>query len=187
MKTATTCDDVGVQMSGSLARRASTLNARISKGGKRAKRTADLIKINPAAKKLTMAGTAKVQPYGHQAQGASMKQQLAMRANIKTTTPFAGSWACTATVIAYTYGPTDDPLIKIPLEQIDAWFQMWMGTTREQRHDTRFTWQKHLSTYIGKGRALNSMGPAAATLNAIFQAGWRPSRPDLWHKKTAHS
>ena len=124
MKTANTCDDVGVQMSGSLIRRASTLNARISKGSKRALRTADLVKINPAAKKLTMSGTAKVQPYGHQALGACMTQQFAMRSSIKKTTPSAGSWACTATVIAFTLGPTDDPLIKIPLEQIDSWFQV---------------------------------------------------------------
>ena len=91
MKTASTCDDVGVQMSGPLTRRVSTLNARISKGSKRASRTADLVKINPKAKQLTMAATAKVQPYGHQAQGACMTQQFAMRANIKKTTPFAGS------------------------------------------------------------------------------------------------
>ena len=60
----------------------------------------------------------------------------------KKTTPFAGSWACTTTVIAFTFSPTADPLIKIPLEQIDAWFQVWMGTTRDQRHDTRFNMAK---------------------------------------------
>ena len=99
---------------------------------------------------------------------------------MKRTTPFAGSRACTTTVLAWTFGPTIDPIVKIPLEQIDAWFQLWMGTTSNQRHDTRFTWQRHLSSYIGSGQALRSMGPAAGTINAVLQAGWRPARPDVW-------
>ncbi len=44
MKTANTGDDVGIQMSGSGVRRASTLNARIEvNGANRAKRTRELV------------------------------------------------------------------------------------------------------------------------------------------------
>ena len=178
MKTGSTCDDVGIQMTATNVRRASTLNKRIAKGGKRAPRTRALVVINPAAIKLTMSGTHPVQAYGHQAQGASWAQQGAMRKNIKNTTPFAGSRACTATVISWIFGPTSDPHVKIPLEQIDMWMKVWAETTTEQRHDTRYTWQRHLSSYIGSGRALRSMGPDAATINATLQAGWRPARPD---------
>jgi len=182
IRTAETCDDVGVQMTASTVRRASTLNARIAKGSLRGKRTKALVAVNPEAKKLTVVGTCAVQPYGHQAQGASLTQQLSMRKNVKSTTPFAGSSACTTTVIGWTYGANVDPLIKIPLEQIDMWLQLWAGTTRTERHDTRFTWQKHLNKYIGSGcKPLSTMGPAGATINAVLQAGWRPARPDLWH------
>ena len=120
-------------MTGAQVRRASTLNKRINdKGAKRRARTAALVKINPAAKKQTMSGTMLVQIYGHTAQGASTTQQLGMRKNVKGATLFAGSGACTTTVIAFTFGPTADPIVKIPLEQIDAWIQTWLGTTREQ-------------------------------------------------------
>ena len=79
LKTATTCDDVGVQMSGSGVRKASSLNFRIEvKGKDRAKRTRALVMVQPAAIKLTMAGTHPVQVYSHQAQGASQSQMVGM-------------------------------------------------------------------------------------------------------------
>ena len=72
LKTAATCDDVGIQMTCNGTRRAITLNARIhNKGVARAKGTKAVVMINPTAKKLTMVGTNAVQVYGHQAQGAS--------------------------------------------------------------------------------------------------------------------
>ena len=112
MKTAQTCDDVGIQMTPTQVRRASTLNQRIAKGAKRAARTNALVVINPSAIQLTMTGTHLVQAYGHQAQGASFTQQGAMRNLIKSTTPFAGSRACTTAVIAWTLGPAADPDVK---------------------------------------------------------------------------
>ena len=72
LETGKTCDDVGIQMTGNGNRRASTLNKRIEvSGANRAKRTRGLVKINPAATKLTMPGTNAVQVYGHRAQGVS--------------------------------------------------------------------------------------------------------------------
>ena len=181
LKTASTGDDVGVQMSGSGVRRASTLNNRIgSKGADRAKRTRELVKVNPAALKLTMAGTMPVQAYGHQAQGASMSQMTGMRKNIKNTTPFAGSFACSTTVVGWHFGPTGDPFIKCPLEQIDTWIQTWNDATATDRHDARVTWQRCLTKYLTTGKYLNSMGPVAATINSVLRAGWKPARPDLW-------
>ena len=49
--TVDTCDDVCVQMTGSQIRRASTLNARIVKGGLRGKRKKALVEINLVANK----------------------------------------------------------------------------------------------------------------------------------------
>ena len=55
--------------------------------------------------KLTMTGTHPTQSYGHVAQGASTAQMFAMTKNIKDTTPFAGTRACTTTVVAWLFGP----------------------------------------------------------------------------------
>ena len=172
MKTANTGDDVGVQMSGSGVRRASTLNARIEiKGADRAKRTREPVKINPAALKLTMPGTMPVQAYSHQAQGAAASQMTNMRKNIKNTTPFAGSFACSTTVVGWHFGPSGDPFVKCPLEQIDSWVQTWNAATATDRHDARVTWQRSLTNYLTTGKHLNSRGPVAATINAILRAG----------------
>jgi len=105
---------------------------------------------------------------------------LDMKKSIKDTTPVAGSRACSTTVLAWQFGPNADPLVRCPLEQIDMWVQTWKATTREERHDTRYTWQTHLSSFLTSGKYLNSMGPAAGTINAILRTGWKPARPDLW-------
>ena len=168
-------------MSGSGVRRASTLNARVEvKGADRAKRTRELVTVNPAAQKLTMAGTMPVQAYGHQAQGAAPSQMKNMLKNVKNTTPFAGSFACSATVVGWTFGPGGNPFVKCPLEQIDSWVQTWNAATATDRHDARVTWQRSLTNYLTTGKYLNSMGPVAATINAVLRAGWKPARPDLW-------
>ena len=169
-------------MSGSAVRKASSLNKRIFvKGKDRAKRTRALVNIKPAAKKLTMTGTHPVQAYGHQAQGASANQIRGMRKNIKDTTEFAGTRACTTTVIAWHFGPNSDPMVKCPLEQIDAWAHTWLTVEATDRHDARVTWQRCLTRYLQTGKYLNSMGPVAGTINAVLRAGWKLSRPDLWH------
>ena len=110
-----------------------------------------------------------------------MTQMLMMRKNAKNTTPFAGR-SCSTTVMALVFSPTADPLIKYPVEQIDMWIQTWVGAcSREDRHDSRFTWQRSLSSYLSNGKPLNSMGPIAGTINALLLTGWKPSRPDFWH------
>ena len=101
IKTGKTCDDVGVQMTGGGNRRASTLNKRIEvSGADRAKRTRGIVKMNPAAIKLTMPGTNSVQVYGHQAQGVSGMQMSNMNKQLKNTTPCAKTRACVTTVLA---------------------------------------------------------------------------------------
>ena len=82
IKAGETCDDVGIQITGNGNPRASTLDKRIEvSGANRAKRTRGLVKINPAAKKLTMPGANAVQVYGHQAQGVSGIQTINMNNN----------------------------------------------------------------------------------------------------------
>ena len=127
-----------------------------------------------------MLGTNAVQVYGHQAQGVSKIQMDNMNKKIKSITSFARTRACVTTVLAWQFGPTADARVSRPLEQIDAWLHLWTSTTATHRHDTRFTWQRHLTQYLTTGTQLASMGPTAATINAVLRAGWKPSRPDVW-------
>ena len=89
--------------------------------------------------------------------------------------------ACVTTVIVFQFGPTADARVNRPLEQIDTWLHTWTSTTATHRHDTRFTCQRHLTQHLTTGKSLISMGPSAALINAVLRAGWKSSRPDLWH------
>ena len=103
-----------------------------------------------------------------------------MNKNLKGTTEFAGSYACSTTVLAYKFGPAANAFVRCPLEQIDDWCQVWAACSSGDRHDSRHSWQRHLTTYLTTHKCLNSMGPVAGTINAVLRAGWRPSRPDRW-------
>ena len=71
-------------------------------------------------------------------------------------------------------------MIKCPTEQLETWLTTWRNASSQDRHDTRFTWQKHLVTLLTEQKPLNSKGPTAATIIAVVLTGWKPSRPDLW-------
>ena len=83
-----------------------------------------MVFIDPDAIKLAMPGVQPTQSYGHPAMGASMKQQVAMRKNLKNATRFAGTASCTTSTIAFSYGFSADPLISCPVEQLDVWNQI---------------------------------------------------------------
>ena len=137
------CDDVGVQSSAGTTRAAATSNTRINKkGADKARRTHELGRTNLAATKLVMPGVVASQEYGHQAMGASMTQMRKMAKNMKDSTPFAGTRACTTTVLALLFGNNANPLVRCPRDQIDMWIATWQRCHREDRHDTRFTWYK---------------------------------------------
>ena len=104
------CDDVGIEMGGGRRRMAKTQNTRIKlKARRRAFRTRCLVKRNRTALKLVMPGAAAQQSYGHVVNGSSATQTKAMRFNLKSATHFGGTSACTATVLAWLFGPTADP------------------------------------------------------------------------------
>ena len=136
-----------------------------------ARRTRELVRISPAAIKLVMIGVVPTQCYGHQAMGASMAQIKKMRTHLKDATAFAGTWACTAFFIAWLFGPTADPMIRCPTEQLETWLATWKSISSQDRHDTRFTWHQHLVTLLSNQKTLNAKGPTAATINAIILTG----------------
>jgi len=180
LEAAKVCDDVGVQSAAGTARAASTLNKRIdTKGADRAKRTHQLGIVNSSAIKLVMPCVVGSQEYGHQAMGASFTQMKHMAKNMKDATPFAGSRACTNTVLALLFGPNASPFVRCPRDQIDTWLATWQRCHREDCHDTRYTWYKHLAELLTIKKPLNAKGPAAATIHAVVMAGWKPMRPDF--------
>ena len=109
---------------------------------------------NRTALKLVMTGLSPQQFYGHQVNGATARQTHAMRTNLKTATPFGGTGACIASCLAYFFGPSADPLIKNPAEQLDMWYQTWADADVEERKATRTTWATTVRRML-KGDPLN--------------------------------
>jgi len=88
--------------------------------------------------------------------------------------------SCTTTTIAWTFGLTADSFIRMPLEQIDMWAQVWYATTAGEKQETRFNWHTKLSNMLKDGCLSEACGPAAATIEALLEIGWKPIRPDFW-------
>ena len=136
LDTVKTADDVGVELSGGTTRAGTTLDNRIlKKGAPRADRVAGLVMENIEATKLAMSGVQPTQAYGQQAMGASKVQQKAMRKNLQNCLRFGGTASCTTTTIAWTFGLSADPFIRMPLEQIDMWAQVLVRD--HSRRETR--------------------------------------------------
>ena len=105
---------------------ANTQSKRIfGKAKHRSKRTKELVHRNMTALKLVMPGVPTQQSYGYQVNGDSPSQVLGMRRNIKGATHLGGTGACLTTSIAWLFGPTADPGVKIVCEQLDMWVQTW--------------------------------------------------------------
>ena len=89
MRTAKTCDDVGIQMGAGKRRQGKSQNKRIRvKTKRRSARTKALVKKNRQALKLVMTGVAPQQSYGHEVNGASPTQTQQMRVNLKSAMHF---------------------------------------------------------------------------------------------------
>jgi hypothetical protein len=138
------------------------------------------VQIDPLATKLAMTGVQPTQSYGHQAMGASSFQQKAMAKNLKNCTRFGGTASCTTTTIAWKFGMAADPCIRLPLEQLDMWAQVWYSATGADKQETRYSWQKKLTSFLSHGELDVACGPAAGTIAALMEIGWKPVKPDFW-------
>jgi len=107
--------------------------------------------------------------------------------NLKNSTPFAGTASCTTSTIAFTYGLAADPLFTCPLEQLDIWSQVWLAATGADKQDARFTWHRAVLEHLKEGKVGISLGPASATISALVDLGWKPTKPDHWKVDDATS
>ena len=73
-----------------------------------------------------------------------------------------------------------DPCIRLPLEQLDMWAQVWYSATGADKQETRFSWQNKLSNFLSHGELDEACGPAAGTIAALMNTAWKPFRPDFW-------
>ena len=94
-------------------------------------------------------------------------QQKAMANNLKNCTRFGGTASCTTTTIAWKFGMAADPCIRLPIEQLDMWAQVWYSATGADKQETRFSWQKKLTSYLSQGELDVACGPAAGTIASL--------------------
>jgi len=110
-----------------------------------------------------------------------------MRFNLKTATQFGGTSACTATVLAWLFGPVADPLVKQAAEQLDMWIMTWAELDPQERRETRRTWIIAPGEIFAGKKLTRPRGPVEATIDTLMQLGWKPGAPDHWTFNTSES
>ncbi len=107
------------------------------------------------AVKLAKPAVMPTQSYGHQAQGASGGIKAAMRRNMKLSTPLGHLRGCTTTTLWWYYGKAADPAIKLPMEQVAEWHDMWVQASDELRGRIRRQWEKKDADVGEEGRQVS--------------------------------
>jgi hypothetical protein len=103
IRTTNTGEDLGIGTTGAVRRTASTLNTRLAKATKRARRVNCLTKHSKEAKKLYATGVKPQQTYGMTAAGISPTTTRTMRRHMATCAGGAPTGACLRTFVAMEY------------------------------------------------------------------------------------
>ncbi len=181
IRTARVAEDLGVQCSAGRRRNTAALKKRIKNTAKKVDRLHHLMRKNGRAARLGQPGLGPKQSYGHQAQGASPSLLASMRRNFKRSARVGRAMGCTTTTIWWTYGRGADPAVRVPLEQIGVWHDLWVNADVALRKRIRRQWMRRLPALIKSDSRWNdAKGPMAATICTVHDMGWKPSSPSHW-------
>ena len=94
-----------------------------------------------------------------------------------------GSSHCPVSAIHLTIGSQYNPQIYLPLASVQAWLELWRGTTDAEHDLLRAAWRTtrdQLSAASPSQRWRRVVGPIGATIMALLDADWEPRQPTLW-------
>ncbi len=181
IRTAASGEDLGVQCTGGRRRATGTLRRRITTTAVKAQRLHRLARRNKAAAKLARPGLGPKQSYGHQAMGASPSLVALMRKNFRRASHLGHTRGCTTSTIWWTFSPAADPAIRIPLEQISEWIDLWLAASPQLRQRIRRSWMRNMPRLVrDPDRWKHARGPMAATICTLVELGWKPASPAHW-------
>ncbi len=181
IRTSKAADDLGIGCTAGRKRTAKTMTKRITTAAVKASRTHRMAKINKLAAKLAKPGVIPTQSYGHQAQGVGKTLMAQMRKNVKMCTHMGSLRGCTTTTIWWCLGASADPAIRIPMEQLAEWQDIWTGADEDQRRRIRRQWMRVMPGLIKDANRWRAVtGPLSATVCTLHDIGWKPAGPAHW-------
>ena len=90
--------------------------------------------------------------------------------------------ACTAAVLHFgADGRPSDPAVRLRLEVINSWLQLWSPLSTFDRDATRSVWRAILCEPRPRPWS-RARGPITAAIATLRWAGWVPLDPDRWRE-----
>ena len=87
---------------------------------------------------------------------------------------------CPNTAIAARFAPGTDPAVKVRVEIVQQWFQLWAEASPEHKEQIRRLWAKQIPRLSGSRRWSLVKGPIRAVIATLLDLKWRPVAPDTW-------
>ena len=173
--------DLGVDAAGGSRRSVKVLNARISKTRKRLVKLKVLKKLDKRATKLyaTNLWPASTFAIGGMGVAPTSIKKLRTQAGQAALGKFG---QCNTTAIALMMRAGADPAIKVRLEVVKQWSQMWRSMDDGTKARVRAVWQKQLPKLQAANRWSHVRGPMRATMASLIDMGWNPVFPDMWYE-----
>ncbi len=181
IRTAKAADDLGIQCAAGRRRTTATIQKRMRTAAVKAERLHRLAKRNRTAEKLARPALGSTQSYGHQAQGVARTMMQAMRRTFRRSSHLGHVAGCTTTTIWWSFGAGADPAVRLPMEQIGEWIDIWMGSGPVLRRRIRNMWMKEMPPLVKHEQRWScARGPMRATICTLVDMGWKPASPDHW-------
>ena len=179
--------DLGVLNNPSMSRRRNTtLQAgRLVRGALRFRRIGRLAKIVRKARNLSQTGALPQSVWGVSTIGLAPTQLNALRRQFAAATGIQAMGRCATTAIAIAVGPRNDPAVKLAVDQVALYIDLWRFDPSLRQLSVRH-WSDIADHVLGADRqqtlALwnNVSGPQSASLAVLHDSGWAVRSPVKW-------
>ncbi len=171
--------DLGIDAGGGGRRATTVFRARAAKAKKRMVQLKKLKRIDQRAKCLYRTNIWPTTSFAVGANGVAPTSVKKMRSNAAAAA--LGKFGqCTTTAIALMFPPGTDPAVKVRLEVIKQWIQLWLKADDDTKANVKRLWQKQLPKMKGDKRWSFVNGPMRATIASLYDLKWIPVQADCW-------
>ena len=180
---ATVTEDLGHTTSAGGARSMKFVKQRFSKAQARAGRVQRLAQQSKKASKLFATGVLPQATFGHAILGLAPHLRRRVRAMAAKCRGAAGVHPCSATLLQWRGGPTQDPMVELCVDQVGLWLQLWEQASMEERLGIIVAWRtarRQLEAVQASQRWCRVRGPLSATITVLLEFGWAPTLPQQW-------
>ena len=148
--------------------------ARLQKAGKRFSRIAPLARQIRAARALAKTGAVPQATWGAVTLGMAPTAVKALKTQYAAATGIQSPGRCASTAIAICSGPRGDPAVKLVIDQVSLYVELWRADASLRALTVRH-WNSVVATVLGRSTSPNwnqVSGPLSATIAVLANQGW---------------